>query len=98
MTTFVAAAPPKVTPAPALKPEPLIVTAEPPAMVPPVGETEVTVTGEAITLMFADFVSEQPAEVVTVTCSDIVPIAPAVKVMLAVPAPAVMVPLVGVQV
>ena len=93
-TTLVAADPPKVTVAPALKPVPLIVTAEPPAMVPPVGETDVTVTGETpVTVTFADLASLQPADVVTVTLRVSVPAAPAVKVMLLVPAPAVIVPL-----
>ena len=45
-----------------------------------------------MTFTFADFVSAQPAEVVTMTCRVNVPTGPAVKVMLGVPAPAVMLP------
>jgi hypothetical protein len=48
----------------------------------------------AVTVTFADFVSEQPDEFVTVTCRVSVPTAPAVKVTLDVPVPPVMVPFV----
>jgi hypothetical protein len=47
-TTFVAAAPPNVTVAPAAKFVPVIVTAVPPAVGPPFGDTLVTV-GEVVT-------------------------------------------------
>jgi hypothetical protein len=95
-TTLVAAMPPKVTVAPFWKPVPLMVTGLPPVVLPAEGTTEVMVTlgGTAVTLTLADLVSEQPADVVTVTCNVSVPAAPAVKVMLLVPVPAVMVPLV----
>jgi hypothetical protein len=74
----------------------LIVTFLPPVVLPCDGVTDVieTVLPGGMTLTFADFVSEQPAEVVTVTCSVSVPGAPAVNVMLDVPVPAVIVPLV----
>src|SRR5438067_2073572 len=73
---------------------PLTVTALPPVVLPADGTTEVMVTGigAAVTFTFADFASEQLVDVVTVTLSVSVPTAPAVKVMLAVPLPAVMVP------
>jgi hypothetical protein len=64
---------------------------------PDEGVTEVIVTLPplgGVTVTFADFVSEQPADVVTVTCSVSVPAAPAVNVMFDVPVPAVIVPLV----
>src|SRR3954454_9263685 len=95
-TTFVAAAPPKVTVAPVTKPLPLIVTAWPPVVLPAGGVTEVTVMGGGgtVTLTFADLVSLQPADVVTVTGKVSVPAVPAVYVMLLVPVPPVMVPLV----
>src|SRR4051794_26300392 len=95
-TTFVAALPPIVTEAPFWKPVPAMVTGVPPFGVPCDGVTEVTVTdgATAVTVTFADFVSEQPALVVTVTLSVSVPAAPAVKVMLLVPLPPVIVPLV----
>src|SRR5258706_12160032 len=54
----------------------------------------VTDGGGIVTVTFADFASEQPAAVVTVTFSVSVPTAPAVKVMLFVPAPPGMEPLV----
>ena len=41
--TLVAAVPPRVTVAPARKPVPVMVTAVPPAVVPDVGEIELTV-------------------------------------------------------
>ena len=41
--TFVAAAPPRLTPAPAKKPVPVIVTEVPPPVVPEFGEMFVTV-------------------------------------------------------
>ena len=93
-TTLVAAEPPKVSVAPLRKPVPLTVTALPPVVLPADGTTEVMVTGigAAVTFTFADFASEQLVDVVTVTLSVSVPTAPAVKVMLAVPLPAVMVP------
>src|ERR1044072_2443671 len=93
--TLVADAPPNVTVAPVMKPVPLMVTDLPPAVLPDGGVTDVTLPiGCATTLTFTDFVSVQPLEFVTVTCSVSVPIAPAVKVMLLVPVPPVMVPLV----
>src|SRR5213075_2771012 len=94
-TTLVAAAPPKVTVAPVLKPVPVTVTGWPPKNGPLGGVTLVTVIGETVT--FADFASEQPAPVVTVTLRVSVPTTPAVNVMLFVPVPAVMVPLVMLQ-
>jgi len=93
-TMFVAVVPPKVTVAPDWKPLPLIVTGRPPLTEPWLGVTDVTVTGGRPTLTFADFVSEHPADVVTVTCSVSVPAAPAVNVIAFVPVPAVIVPLV----
>jgi len=64
--------------APLRKPVPLIVTAELPAMEPPLGEIEVTVTGGMMTVTLADFASLQPALEVTVTLRVNVPTAPAV--------------------
>ena len=93
-TTLVAALPPIVTVAPFTKPVPLMVMGDPPVMRPEPGTTLVTVTGGALTVMLADLVSEQFAAVVTVTFNVVVPAAPAVKVMLAVPLPPVMEPLV----
>ena len=94
MTTFVAAAPPNVTFAPLWKPLPLMVTFFPPDDLPAPGVTEVTVTvfASGVTFTFTDFVSAQPAAVVTVTCSVSVPAPPAVKVMLGEPAPELMLP------
>ncbi len=93
-TTLVAAPPPTVTVAPLTKPVPLMMMGEPPVTRPAPGTTLVTVTGETLTVMLADLASEQPAAVVTVTFNVVVPTAPAVKVMLVVPLPAVMEPLV----
>src|ERR1043165_4479986 len=95
-TTLVAAAPPKVTVAPLTKPVPLIVTDLPPVVRPAGGTTEVMLRpGDvAVTLTLADFASVQPLASVTVTLSVSVPTAPAVKVMLFVPVPPVIVPLV----
>src|SRR5689334_15102239 len=88
-TTFVAAAPPKVTAAPLWKPLPAMVTFVPPAAAPAAGETLVTVTdgGAAVTVTLADLASEQPAAVVTVTLRVSVPAAPAVKPIVRVPLP-----------
>ena len=83
--------------APLWKPPPLTVIGLPPVVLPADGTTEVIVTGDVFTVMLADLVSEQPAAVVTVTCRVRVPTAPAVKVMLGVPVPAVIVPLVADQ-
>ena len=93
-TTLVAAVVPNFRVAPLWKPVPLTVTAVWPLIEPLFGETEVTVTGGVATVTFALLVSAQDAAVVTVTCSFSVPSPPAVKVMLFVPVPAVMVPFV----
>src|SRR5438105_3190027 len=98
-TTFVAVAPPNCTfgpRAPLWKPPPLMVTFSPPDEGPLGGVREVTVTlfTSGVTVMFNDFVSAQPAAVVTVTCRVSVPAAPAVKAMAAEPAPRLMMPLV----
>src|SRR5260221_11837991 len=86
-TTLVAGLPPTVTVAPLTKPVPLIVMGEPPVIRPEPGTTLVTVTAGRLTLMLADFASEQFAAVGTVTFKVVVPTAPAVKLMLAVPLP-----------
>src|SRR6266511_4095855 len=97
-TTFVAAAPPKVTVAPLWKPVPEIVTLVPPAARPAGGVTPVTVTDDgAVTVTLADFASVQPAAVVTVTLRMSVPAAPAVKPIVRVPLPELIVPLEMVQ-
>src|ERR1700682_1229105 len=95
-TTLVAALPTIVTVAPLWKPVPLIVMGTPPVIRPAEGTMLAMVGSGAadLTVMLAVFASEQPGGVVTVTFNDVVPIAPAVKVMLAVPAPAVIEPLV----
>jgi hypothetical protein len=92
-TTFVAATPPNVTVAPLSKFVPRIVTEVPPEVEPLVALIDVTVT-TFTTLTLADFVSEQPALVVTVTDSVSVPSEPAVNVIAFVPLPAVIVPFV----
>src|SRR5260221_12433052 len=84
-TTLVAGLPPTVTVAPLTKPVPLIVMGEPPVIRPEPGTTLVTVTAGRLTLMLADFASEQFAAVGTVTFKVVVPTAPAVKGLFAVP-------------
>src|ERR1051325_8136568 len=94
-TTLVAAVPPIVTLAPVWKPLPVIVTWVPPRIEPMLGTMpEIVIDGAAVTVTLAERVSTQPFAFVTVACSVNVPTAPAVKVMLFVPVPAVIVPLV----
>src|SRR5438045_9706256 len=92
-TTFVAAVPPIVTTGPLWKPLPVMVTAVPPLNGPIAGLMAVTATAGS-TVTFTDFVSAQPADVVTVTLRDSVPTAPAVKLIFEVPLPPVIVPFV----
>src|SRR5690349_4533280 len=95
-TTLVAFAPPKTTLAPLWNPPPLMVTGWPPDDGPFGGVTAVTVTlfASGVTVTLIEFVAGQLLLPVMSTCNVSVPAVPAVKVMLFVPMPAVMVPLV----
>jgi hypothetical protein len=81
-----------VAPAPASATD---ATPTPPAHTP--AGVVMVVEGEALIATLCEAVPEQPAPVWTVTERPVEPLVPAAKVMLAVPAPPVIVPLVIVQ-